>query len=126
MRKRKTIKEVPVRNNPGIYKRYEFDSFSGTWVHTGKYRAIRRNVVDGASEKEQAVFDSIEDAKSFRNGTAQRTVSAGITIHQRRPESPHQGLTFGALVDQWKPFHFLKLEQSTRQTYDKRLPNLGF
>jgi len=77
---------------------------------------------DGNSTKEQAVFDNLEDAKAFRMGT----------IDKRRegnncPKNTTEGaLTFGSLVLKWKPFHFLKLERSTQQTYEKRLPNLDF
>jgi hypothetical protein len=33
--------------------------------------------------------------------------------------------TFKKLVE-WEPFHFLKIERSTQQTYDKLLPSLSF
>jgi len=34
--------------------------------------------------------------------------------------------TFRDLVEEWKPFHYLKIEESNQQTYEKRLPNLEF
>ena len=30
-------------------------------------------------------------------------------------------MTFAELVERWKPFHYLKLEKGTQQTYDRRL-----
>jgi len=126
MRKRKTEKEVPVRNNPGICKRFEYDESKKTWKDTGKFRAMRRVVKDGISRKEQAIFSNIEDARNFRGGSTDKPVSSGRDIHLNRPENSNVGMTFGGLVAKWKPFHFLKLEHSTKQTYEKRLPNLHF
>jgi hypothetical protein len=62
-------KEVPVKNHPGIYKKAQFDPVRRKWNETGKYRTTRCVMKDGSSTKEQAVFDSLEDAKAFRMGT---------------------------------------------------------
>src|SRR3989338_6412521 len=35
-------------------------------------------------------------------------------------------MTFQELVGRWKPFHYLKLERGTQQTYDRRLPHFHF
>ena len=123
MRTRKKEKEVPVRNNPGIYKRYEFDEPSQKWKDTGKYRALRRISENGLSRKEQANFDNIDDAKAFRAGTLGKS-SDGTNVHVNTQEDDR--LTFGGLIEKWKPFHFLRLEYSTQQTYEKRLPHLDF
>lgn len=41
-------------------------------------------------------------------------------------ENKYPGMTFKALVENWKPIHYLKLEMGTSQTYDRRLPMLEF
>lgn len=125
MKKRKIEKEVPIKNNPGISKKFEFCEETRKWVDTGKFRAIRRIVVNGVSKKEQALFDNLDDAKLFRSGKQEKE-SEGNNVRRFHPGSPTNGLTFGGLVEKWKPFHFLQLERSTQQTYEKRLPNLDY
>ena len=39
---------------------------------------------------------------------------------------PKERFTFEALVEMWKPFHYLKVERSTQQGYERRLPHLDF
>ncbi len=118
-------KEIPVKNNPGIYKRLEFDESSQKWKGAGKYRAIRRIVLDGISRKEQGVFDSIDAAKLFRSGESDKP-TGGNNAPRNTSLTKDDRLTFGSLVERWKPFHFLQLERSTQQTYEKRLPNLDY
>jgi integrase len=125
MKKRKKEKEVPVRNHPGISKRFEFDEESQEWIDSKKFRALRRIIVNGVPKKEQAVFDNLEDAKLFRFGKLDKE-SEGNNTRRLQSNSPTNGLTFGALLEKWKPFHFLQLERSTQQTYEKRLPNLDY
>ncbi|RYZ93297.1 MAG: hypothetical protein EOP06_01475, partial [Proteobacteria bacterium] len=114
-------KEVAVKNQPGIYKCFVFDEEKQKWIDTGKYRAMKRVVRDGQSVKEQGKFDSFEDAKNFRIGLIEKTNLDGV---RRTDIEPEQGLTFGALVEEWKAFHFLRIDYATRQTYEKRLPHL--
>ena len=118
-------KEVPVKHHPGIYKRFVFHEPIQKWIDTGKYRVIRRIVVDGGSSKEQAVFDSLEDAKAFRLGILEKS-QIGANTPRNTLLGETEGLTFGALVEKWKPFHFLRLERGSRQSYEKRLPNLDY
>jgi integrase len=117
-------KEIPVKNNPGVYKLVRYDERSGLWVDSGKYRAIRRIYVDGRSKKEQAVFRSVEEAKAFRRRTEMET--GGKSVHHIDPVKQDEGITFGALVQEWKSFHYLQLELATKQMYDRRLPHLDF
>ena len=118
------IKETPVKNHAGISKRFQLDEETGTYKDTGKFRAIRRTCVDGYSKKEQGVFDSLEEAKSFRAGKTDK-VPLGNSVH-RQSIDKIDSLSFETLVEEWKAFHYLTLEPSTQQTYDKRLPNLDF
>jgi len=120
-----TRKEQPVRNYPGIYKRLELDGRTGKWRDTGKYRAMRRVVENGSSRKEQAVFDNLEDALRFRQGEIEKA-PIGNNAPRNTILRNDGRINFGELVEQWKPFHFLQLERSTQQTYEKRLPNLDF
>lgn len=38
----------------------------------------------------------------------------------------HSNMTFSELVERWKPFHYLRLERGTSQTYDRRLPHFAY
>ncbi len=126
MRIRRKEKEVPVRNNAGIYKRFWFDEAIHVWKETGKYRALRRVVRDGVSRKEQAMFDNLEDAKSFRMGVIEKPVSKGNNFHLIQVEDQNEGITFKTVIEKWKQFHFLKLEEGSKQHYEIRLPHLEF
>ncbi len=117
-------KEIPVRNNPGIYREIQLEK-SGVWRETGKFRAIRRIYVNGESKKEQATFHSLEDAKAFRLGKIGK-LREGKDVHKIHVELGGTGLTFSALVEEWKAFHYLQLELGTKQMYDRRLPHLDF
>ena len=118
-------RELSVRNNPGIYKRLELDEESGKWEDTGKYRAIRRTVIGSEIKRECGIFDSVEDAKAFRLGEIEKA-ARGNNCPRNTLIHREEQFTFGKLVEQWKPFHFLQLARSTQQTYEKRLPNLDF
>jgi integrase/recombinase XerD len=115
-------REEPVRNNPGIYKEFRFDESAQKWIETGRFRAIRRVGPRGRSVKEQAVFDNICDAKSFRTGLIDKTPS-GKNVHKGVTD---QGIRFSDLVEEWKGFHFLRLERGTKGLYEKLLPHLEF
>lgn len=118
-------KEIPVRNNPGIYKEVRYDEKTQKWVDRGRFRAIRRVSFDGRSKKEQAMFTTIDDAKAFRAGKLHKELG-GPNVHKIDPTQSEEGLTFGALVEEWKSFHYLQLELSSQQTYERRLPHLAY
>ncbi len=118
-------KEIPVRNNPGIYRLAHLNKESGLWVDSGKFRAIRRIFINGHSKKEQGVFSSIEDAKAFRSKIIGKP-SEGKDVHRLNAEAHEGVITFGKLVEEWKAFHYLQLELSTKQMYDRRLPHLEY
>lgn len=92
-------KETPVRNNPGIYKRYKFDNSSQKWIDTGKYRALRQISENGLSRKEQAVFDNIEDANLFRSG-ALKKANWGSVFHKEAKSNSKDRYTFASLVSE--------------------------
>jgi len=123
----KKRKEIPVKNNPGIYKLIECDSEDGIWMETGKYRALRRTYINGESKKEQAVFHSLQDARAFRSGALEKQ-PVGPSVHRVdvRALEENTELTFEGLVEEWKSFHYLQLELSTKQMYDRRRPHLDF
>jgi hypothetical protein len=47
-------------------------------------------------------------------------------VHKNDFQSERDCYTFEKLVSDWRPFHFLKVERSTQQTYDKMLGSLKF
>ena len=114
-------KEVKVRNHPGIYKVHLFDEKKNEWIDSGKYRAMRRSVRDGRSIKEQANFDNLADAKAFRLGQVEKEPTNGL---HRQVIKAHDAMTFGALVNEWREFHYLRVDYATQQFYEKRLPHL--
>jgi len=116
--------EKPVNNNPGIYKEFRFDVDNQKWKDTGRYRAVRRVIEDGRSKKEQAVFNSIEEAKAFRAGARKKEVDAS-GVHRLEATDPEQRYTFKALLEDWKALHYLQIEYTSRQMYDSRLPHLS-
>ena len=74
-------KEEPVRNNPGVYKRFEFDQNKSRWIETGKYRAVRHTKQNGEVRREQAVFDNLEDARAYRAGLVEKP-RGGSQVHK--------------------------------------------
>lgn len=123
----KKRKEIPVRNNPGIYKEIQCEDDDGIWRETGRYRALRRVWVNGDSKKQQAMFRSLEDARAFRAGALEKQ-PVGKSIHRVDSKATEQSeeLTFETLIEEWKSFHYLQLELSTKQMYDRRRPHLDF
>lgn len=112
-------KDVPVRNNPGIYKRLEFDPETSQWKDTGKYRAVRSFSENGKYKKEQGVFDYLSEAKSFRLGLHIKVKRGKISQSEKK-----HVVRFSALAEDWKKLHYLKLERGTKEQYDKLLPHL--
>jgi integrase len=114
-----------LKHHPGIYKRFYYDEGTGKWKDTGKFRAIRKIVEDGVPKRENAVFNNLEDAKAFRSGRIDK-VNEGQNVHRNDVATSENVLTFGAVVEEWKSFHYLQLESSSKQMYDKRLPALDY
>ena len=118
-------KEEPLRNNPGIYKRFTFDETSRKWIDTGKFRAIRKIMENGSPKKQSAIFDNVEDCKAFRMGVLDKTV-VGNNVHHVSSDDPNNRYTFKALIEDWKSLHYLQIELTSRQMYETRLPHLQF
>jgi hypothetical protein len=122
---RSTRKEVPVKNKTGIYKQFYWCEAASTWKPTGKYRAVRRVTVGEISQREQTFFSNIADALKFRQaGSGEDSVDE--TSLSRTKEDGANDLVFRDLLEQWKKYHYLLVEESTRQTYEKLLPALDF
>jgi integrase len=116
-------KEEPVRNNPGVYKRFEFDQNKSRWIETGKYRAVRHTKQNGEVRREQAVFDSLEEAKAFRSGLTEKE-RGGPIAHKFPSDRPDEEYLFQHLVEEWKSLHYLQIEYTSQQMYEARLPHL--
>lgn len=119
----KKRKEEPVRNNPGITRRFEFDERKGCWIETGKYRAVRHTIKNGQVQREQAVFDNLEDARAYRAGLADKP-RGGSQVHKLSPDTVKESYLFGTLVEEWKALHYLQIEFTSQQVYEVRLPHL--
>lgn len=118
-------KEIALKNNPGISKVFEWDSKSQKWEDSGKFRAMRRVRDEGGlSKKESGFFDNIEEAKSFRNGKIVKHETGHF--HRNVTEDSIGRVRFGNLLHDWKEFHFLKVDYTTKQTYEKKLPALHY
>lgn len=110
-------KLVAIRNNPGIYK-----VCRGT-KDTGKFLSTRRTQVGKKTVREKAVFTNLKDAKDFRRGLIEKIEDQRISHrHSSSPTSvANSGTLFSELVVEWKSFHFLTLEQGTKQLYERKL-----
>ena len=108
-----------MRNNPGIYKVFRDGK------HLGKFLSTRRVWQGRKSVREKAVFDNIADAKEFRSGRMDKKASKGIAHKVIPLFSQPSAYTFGELVEDWKKFHFLTLEQGTKLLYERKLPFLA-
>ncbi len=114
----------PVKSNPGIYKIWTFSQRRSGWVDTGKFLASRQLLANGTSKREKAVFLTLAEAKAFRSGKIHKLFE-GSSIH-RHTENTVEALTFVNLIEEWKGFHFLKIEAGTRTLYDRKLKHLRF
>lgn len=115
-------KEISVKNNPGISKLLEWNPKNEKWVESGKFRATRRVKTNGISKKESACFDNIEDAKSFRLGKLNKEDSG--EHHKNAPKIEDNRMRFPQLLQNWKNFHFEKVDLATQQTYERKIPAL--
>lgn len=116
----KQRKEVAVRNNPGIAKEFFWCEQTSKWKETGKYRATRRVRTHERSKRETCFFDNLEEAKLFRQGLIEKRSNGGH--HKTYRDS--QLFSFKDLVKEWSEFHFLKIELSSRQFYERKLKAL--
>ncbi|MCM2281487.1 MAG: site-specific integrase [Bdellovibrionaceae bacterium] len=122
---RSNRKEVPVKNKTGVYKQFYWCEATSTWKPTGKYRSVRRVSVGETSQREQAFFSNIADALKFRQSGSGDERFDESSIGSVKEDGTND-LVFRDLVEQWKKYHFLLIEESTRQTYEKLLPTLDF
>jgi integrase len=79
------------------------------------------------SKREKSVFSNIEDAKSFRAGAAVQgapAIQSPTNVVAFPPRMPT--ITFRQLVEEWKSFHFLTLQEGTKLLYERKLPPLDF
>jgi len=112
-------REVTVNHNPGISKLQEWNTKAAKWVDQQKFRSTRRIVVDGVPRRESGVFDNIEDAKQFRLGKLTKAETG--THHKSSPVIDDSRMRFSTLLAEWKDFHYLTVDFSTKQTYERKL-----
>src|ERR1700692_4486381 len=118
-------KEETLKNNPGISKVFDWNSKTKKWEDSGKFRAMRRvRSEDGLSKKESGFFGNLEEAKSFRNGKIIKHETGHH--HKGVTEDSRDRMRFGTLLQEWKDFHFMTIDFTTRQTYEKKLPPLNY
>lgn len=109
-----------IRNHPGIYKIWLCSKKADRWIDTGKFLAAR--TLD-SSKREKAVFESLKEAIQFRAGNLRKPLRE-IAL---ATESPHkQSMIFSQLVQEWKSFHFLKIELGTRKLYERKIRHFRF
>ena len=105
-------REVTVKHNPGISKLQEWNTKAAKWVDQQKFRSTRRIVVDGVPRRESGVFDNIEDAKQFRLGKRKKAETG--THHKSSPVIDDSRMRFSTLLAEWKDFHYLTVDFSTK------------
>lgn len=114
-------KLIPVKNHPGIYKIFESSPGSSKYEDSGRYKVSRRTLFNGRSKKCWAVFSNLADAKDYRAGKIDK-VAEGVIVENKNFTGNQ--LRFGALVEEWKLFHDLKIQVSTAQFYEYKLTYL--
>ena len=112
----------PVRNNPGIYKVLKFNKLQNEWIDTGRFLATRRVMKDGKPKRESSVFFGIPEARDFRTGRTDKVTEGRLCPRIKKDE----GMSFAGLLEEWKAFHFLKIELGTRKLYERKLCHLRF
>jgi len=110
-------KEEKVKNNPGIYKQFLWDTHSESWKETGRYRAVKRLSI--APFKLQKIFESFHDAKAF----LKEVNEVAVQESQSQKPVPTTSLTFSELLTTWKESHYAKIEFTTKQHYESRIPH---
>ncbi len=116
-------KLVAIRNNPGIYK------VCRGMKDSGKFLSTRRTQVGKKTVREKAIFTNLKDAKDFRRGLIEKTEDQRIS-HKHTPSKSldvlngEAGTNFKDLLSEWRSFHFLTLEQGSKQFYERKLPFL--
>lgn len=114
--------EKKVRNQPGLFKIYALDPETGKEIDTGKYRAVRRDIVCGVSQKVQGNFDNFEDARAFREKRIHKNES--LSVHQI--SNRKAGMLFRELKEKFEVAHYATIDKSTMQTYQKLMPVLSW
>lgn len=112
-------REFLLKNNPGITKLQEWNEKMSKWVETGKLRSTRRVKIGGVSRRESAVFDNVEDCKQFRLGKLNREDNGDH--HKSAPVIEDSRMRFSTLLQDWKSFHYMTVDHSTKQTYERKL-----
>lgn len=118
----KNRKEVSTRY-PGIVKIVVFDEESGKWVEPkfGKKFLARRYVraIDGKRKRIRQSFETISEAKAFRNGTS-------VEKELQKANNTKEQMTFGTLVDYWKRDWLPNKDLSTQIRYVSYLKHFSF
>ncbi len=112
----------PVRNHPGIYKVLKFNKQQEEWVDTGRFLATRRIMIDGSPKRESAVFFSLPESRDYRAGRVDKVTEGRLCPRIKKDE----GMSFAGLLEEWKAFHFLKIELGTSKLYARKLCHLRF
>ena len=118
----KKRKQVPTPY-PGIFKIHMLDQKSGKWIEPerGKKFKARRYVKtsDGSLKAISRRFDSLSEAKAFRNGTP-------IEKELEKAKPSKGGITFGELVETWKNDWLPNKDLSTQIRYKSYLKHLQY
>lgn len=118
----KNRKEVSTRY-PGIVKIVVFDEESGKWVEPkfGKKFFAQRYVraIDGKRKRIRQSFETISEAKAFRNGTS-------VEKELQKANNTKEQMTFGTLVDYWKRDWLPNKDLSTQIRYVSYLRHFSF
>lgn len=118
----KTRKEVPTPY-PDITKVLILDEKSGRWIEPkfGKSFKARRYIrtVQGKLLRVKRSFDSIAEAKAFRNGIS-------VEKEIEKTKSPKDKMTFGTLVEYWQRDWLPNKDISTQIRYKSYLKHFAF
>lgn len=118
----KNRKEIATRY-PGIVKIVVFDETSGKWIEPkfGKKFFAQRYIraIDGGRKRVRRSFETIVEAKAFRNGTS-------VESELEESRGAKDRMTFGTLVEYWNRDWLPHKDISTQIRYKSYLKHFTF
>ncbi len=114
--------EVAVRGYPGIFKTLYWSETKGRYVdprsirgcRAKPFRVVKRVKVLGRWKKVQAMFDTIDAARAWRDKTT-KTPQARVT----------HTYTLGDLIEEWQRWSIGRYRESTREQYAKEVKHMA-
>ena len=118
-------KETAIKGYPGIYKVLYWSETKSRYIDPRRiagckakaYRVVKRVRHLGAWTKMQAMFDTLDEAREWKQAAIDETAI------KHKPLSRY---TLGNLVEEWQAWSVGRYRDSTREQYDKEVKHLRY